>query len=128
MRAGSYSLYKNGVAVDISGLSPIVPGSGGNWGKYPIFAYTDNSASSGDKYVVQVNGVSSDELVAHFEDGAYISMGNYVDGRNMIYSRNDDALWYNDTISKHLIIKGVDCDSSVQGITIKTELHSTISK
>ena len=110
---GSYSLYKNGVAVDISGLSPIVPGSGGNWGKYPIFAYTDNSASSGDKYVVQVNGVSSDELVAHFEDGAYISMGNYVDGRNMIYSRNDDALWYNDTISKHLIIKGVDCDSSV---------------
>ena len=109
---GSYTLYKNGAQVDISGLAP----SGGNYsvmGKRNVYIYTDTSAATGDKYVVKNGDVPSEELTADFADGAYITMGRYVSGRNMAYLRNDNAAWYHDSVSRHMNINGTECDAAV---------------
>jgi len=109
---GNYSLYKNGVQVDISGITATGAGSYSNMSKYPAFIYNDASAVTGDKYVVKNNDVASDELVADFADGAYITMGKYVTGRNMSYMRNDNAQWWHETVSEHKNIEGRECDVS----------------
>lgn len=110
---GSYTLEKNGVAVDISGIPTIGAGSeSGNMGKYSVYVYTDASAQTGDKYVVKNNGVASDELVADFTEGAYVTLGEYLVGRNMAYLRNDNAQWWHETVSDHININGVECDAA----------------
>ena len=109
---GSYTLYKNGVQVDISGLTP----NGGNYsvmGKGNVYIYTDTDADTGDKYVVKNGSVPSEELTADFEGGASITLGKYVSGRNMAYMRNDNAQWYHDSVSRHMNIAGRECDTAV---------------
>ena len=107
---GSYSLYKNGTQVDISGLTPVSAESYKNMGKYPAYIYTDTAAADGDTYVVKNGTVSSEALVASFSDGASVTLGKYVSGRNMSYMRNDNAVWWHNSVSDHKIIEGVECD------------------
>lgn len=114
---GNYTLYKNGEAVDSSALSEIgkwnVSWNLNNISKYPVYVYTDTAAAEGDKYIVKNGDVSAEELTAHFESGAYIEMGKYISGRNMMYLRNNDYKWDTDIVSKHVNLYGKECDSAV---------------
>ena len=110
---GSYTLYKNGSQVDITGLTTVSEASYRNMGKYPVYIYTDTSAATGDSYVVKNNGVSSETLTADFTPGAYITMGKYVTGRNMAYMRNNNAQWWHNSVSQHRNVAGRECDVRV---------------
>ncbi len=116
-KGGDYTLYKNGEAVDTSDITKLAEfynaWSPQNISDMPMYLYTDTSASEGDTYVVKNGGTVSDIMTAHFEDGAYIQMDKYVIGRNMSYLRNNDNIWTNDTISKHVNLYGRECDKEV---------------
>jgi len=114
---GNYTVEKNGETVDISGIATIGAGSvSSNMGRYSVYVYTDASAKTGDKYVVKNNGVASDELVADFTEGASITLGKYLMGRNMAYLRNDNAQWWHETVSDHMNIEGRECDAAAHKV------------
>lgn len=116
-KGGNYTIYKNGEAIDSSALSTV----GEFYSKWdvrnisdlPMYIYTDTAANEGDTYVVKNGDAASDTMTARFDDGAYIKMDKYVIGRNMSYLRNNDNIWTNDTISKHVNYYGKECDEEV---------------
>ncbi len=110
---GTYTVWKNGAQV----VNPSLTAShnGAYYGKHSAYVYTETGVTDGTTYVIKNSGTASETLTADFSTTsyAYVELGKYVKGRNLQYLRNDNAAWYTNSVSKHMVIDGYDCDQGV---------------